>query len=304
MDIRIPAVISSYVREVLKSPALLIGCRASSSVESMPCCEYDIMVWSVDGRRPNQVLNVGSHWTELIYVPVDPSLRDSVHAHAEGIIVYDTDDFRLSSIKYAEMENKTYTAVKSATARRLLVSCLMRYNEIVRLSHKSYVLPSMLLKISAYDAIHSMLLFAGLPTSPIHQMDSLRQPLQPAQFASESVSLMLEIIGVERATASLLRRCLPAYSRLAFNRYDYSLIEAKIKYLFESDLVADCYYYLGQICSNILKSLRPSHWASYEKMIQIALDLNVDSEQIQKWNSQLLIIVKALLRHYRTVIAG
>jgi len=116
--------------------------------------------------------------------------------------------------------------------------------------------------------------------------------------------LALEIIGVERATASVLRRSIPSYSRLAEKRYDRPLIEAKIKYLYESGMLTDCYYYTGKMCSDILKSVDGTFWRTYGKLIQIGMDLSLDVEHIQRWNSQLSIAAKRLLRSHRTVIAG
>lgn len=283
---------------------MLIGCRATPSVMSMPCCEYDIIVLSIDGGHPNQVLKLDSHYAELIRVPMGPAVRRTFLSNFEVIILNDTDDLKLSSIKNTDISNRERMITMSATARRLLISCLLRNDDIDRLSRNSPVIASMLLKISAYEVIHSLLLFSGLPGSPLHQMDLLRQILLPSQSVSESISLALEIIGVERATRSVLGRCLPAYSQLALNMYDKSLIDEKIRHLYESGLTTDCYYYIGRMCSNILKSRDLNFWHSYSKLIQIGMDLSLDIERVQKWNSQLVIIAKTLLRHHRTVIAG
>jgi hypothetical protein len=162
----------------------------------------------------------------------------------------------------------------------------------------------MLLKISAYEIMQSLVYFSSLPGSPLHQMDLIRKTLEPNRFESESISLALEIIGVERASSSVLRRSIPSYSRLAAQRYDRPLIEAKINFLYESGMTVDCYYYIGKMCSEILKSLDSNFWQTYGKLIQIGMDLSLDVEHIQRWNSQLTLAAKQLLRSHRTVIAG
>lgn len=303
VDINIPPAISNYVIEILKSPALLIGCRATGIGMSKPCCEYDIMVQS-DGNHPHEVIKLGPYWAELLYIPLKSKVLNAVSDSVDRIVLNDTDDLELSSIVNSAMNNTRRTSSKAAIARKLLISCLMRYTEIDRMSQKSPIISSMLLKVSAYEIMQSLVLFSGLPGSSLHQLEIIRRALKPTQFDSESISLALEIIGVERATASVLRRSIPSYSRLAANRYDRSLIEAKIRFLYESGMTADCYYYVGKICSDILKSLDSTFWHTYGKLVQIGMDLSMDLEHIQRWNSQLTVAAKRLLESHRTAIAG
>ena len=270
---------------------------------SKPCCEYDIMVLS-NGDQPHKVMKLGSHWVELLYVPLSPKILKVIPDGLNGIVLNDTDGLELSSIKNAVMNDTGRTSSKSVIARRLLLSCLMRYSEIERISQKSPVISSMLLKISAYEIMQSLVFFSGLPGSPLHQLELIRKALEPNQFESESISLALEIIGVERATASVLKRSIPSYFQLAANSYDRSLIEAKIKFLYEAGMITDCYYYVGKICSDILKLLDSTFWQTYGKLIQIGMDLSMDIEHIHRWNSQLTAVAKRLLGSHRTVIVG
>jgi hypothetical protein len=241
---------------------------------------------------------------ELLYVPLRSRVLKEAPDTIDGIVLNDNDDLELSSIINAVKNDTKRASNKSAIARRLLISCIMRYAEIERMTEKSAIISSMLLKISAYEIMQSLVLFSGLPGSPLHQLDLVRGALEPDQFESESISLALEIIGVERATTSVLRRSIPSYSRLAAYRYDRPLIEAKIKFLYESGMTADCYYYIGKVCADILKPLDRTFWQTYGKLVQIGMDLSMDVEHIQRWNSQLTVAAKRLLGSHRTVIAG
>jgi hypothetical protein len=299
----IPPAVSTFVIETLKLPALLVGCRAVNPGMSKPCCEYDILVLNND-IQPHKVVKLESYWAELLYVHLDPKVLKVIPDSVDGIVLNDTDDFRLSSTINAVINNTRRNSIKPAVARKLLVSILMRYNEIERMSQKSPIISSMLLKISAYELMQSIVYFSGLPSSPFHQLESIRRILEPSRLESETISLALEIVGVERATASVLRRSIPSYSRLAENRYDRSLIEDKINFLYESGMTADCYYYVGRICSDILKSLDNTFWHTYAKLVQLGMDLSVDIEHIQRWNPQLTAAARRLLRSHRTVIVG
>jgi hypothetical protein len=260
-------------------------------------------VVSVD-RRPNQVVKIDSHYAELLHISMGPMVRRVFLSNFDVVVLNDTLNLKLSSIKQARLGNRGRLMTKSAAARRLLISCLLRRYDIETFARKSPVISSMLLKISAYEVVDGVLLFSDLPTSPLHQMDVLRQPILPNRVFSESISLALEIIGVERATRSVLRRSYPAYSQLALNRYDRTLINEKIRHLYESGLTTDCYYYIGRMCSEIVKLLETKLWNSYSKLIQIGMDLSLDIENLQKWNSQLSALAKTLIRDHRTVIVG
>lgn len=302
-NIQIPPTISTYVTETLKEPALLIGCRAIDQAVSKPCCEYDIMILS-KRHWPHKVTKLGSYWAELIYVPMKSAVAKVISDGADEIVLNDTSDFRLSSIRDTILHTARRNSNRSAFARRLLISCLMRCNEIERMAQKYLTVSSMLLKISAYECLQSLVSFSGLPGSPLHQLEIIRRTLEPNQFESEIISLALDIIGVERATDSVLRRSIPSYSRLAADRYDRTLIEAKIKFLYKSGMTADCYFFIGRICSDILKSLDSDFWHTYGKLIQIGMDLSMDVEHIQRWNSQLNFAAKRLLKSHRTVNVG
>jgi len=254
----IPPAISTFVIETLKLPALLVGCRAVGTGMSKPCCEYDILVLTND-IQPHKVVKLESYWAELIYVPPNPKFLKVIPECVDGIVLNDTDDLRLSSTINALINNTRRISIKPAVARKLLVSILMRYNEIDRMSLKSPIISSMLLKISAYELMQSLVYFSGLPNSPFHQLESIRTILEPNRLESEIISLALEIVGIERATASVLRRSIPSYSRLAANWYDRSLIEDKINFLYESGMTADCYYYVGRICSKFVQTFS-SRW--------------------------------------------
>jgi hypothetical protein len=299
-DVHIPPAISAYVIKNLNTPAMLIGCRANGLAISRPCCEYDIMVLS-ELDRPHEVVKIGSHWVELLSVPLSTRILRVILESVNGIVLNDMYDTRLSLIRNALSNNAARISAKSLIARKLLISCLMRYSEIDRMSEKAPIISAMLLKVSAYEIIQSIIFFYGLAGSPLHQLEVIRKDLEPNHFESESISLALEIIGVERATSSVLRRSIPSYSRLATDRYDKSLIEAKIEFLYKSRMIADCYYYVGKNCSDIVKSQHSTFWHTYKKLIQTGMDLSIDIEHIQRWNSQVNIAAKRLLQSHRTV---
>jgi hypothetical protein len=261
------------------------------------------MVLSTGDER-HEVLKISSYWMRLLYVSLKPRILKESPDSVYGIVLNDNDDLKLSSLINSVKSCKQQTSIKSAIARKLLISCLTRYVEIERLCQKSAIISSMLLKISAYEIMQSLVYFSGLPGSPLHQLDLVRSTLEPNQVESENISLALEIIGVERATTSVLRRCIPSYSRLASNRYDRPLIEAKIKFLYESGMTADCYYYIGKVCADILKTLDRTFLHTYGKLVQIGMDLSMDIEHIQRWNLELAGAAKHLLASHRTVNAG
>ena len=84
---------------------------------SKPCCEYDIMVLS-NGDRRCEVMKLGSYWAEILYVPLKPKVPKVILDSADGIVLSDTDDLKISSMLNAVMDDTRRTSNKLAIAEK------------------------------------------------------------------------------------------------------------------------------------------------------------------------------------------
>ena len=86
------------------------------------------------------------------------------------------------------------------------------------------------------------------PSSPSHMIDSLRKFEKTS--INNHISNVLQTIGIERATPTLLERMLKSsigFSDLIENNNHSELIQKKYDYFLNNSMLSDCYFYLGYI---------------------------------------------------------
>ncbi len=85
-------------------------------------------------------------------------------------------------------------------------------------------------------------------SSPSHMLDSLRKFEKTS--INNHISNILQTIGIERATPTLLERMLKSsigFSDLIEQNNHSKLIQRKYDYFMENSMLSDCYFYLGYI---------------------------------------------------------
>ena len=85
-------------------------------------------------------------------------------------------------------------------------------------------------------------------SSPSHMLDSLRR--FPKNSINNHISNILQTIGIERATPTLLERMLKStigFSDLIEQNNHSELIQRKYDYFMENSMLSDCYFYLGYV---------------------------------------------------------
>jgi hypothetical protein len=286
----VPAEIVKYASDNLAAnPVALIGCRVSRTSEE--CCEFDLAVFT-DERRENQFLRVGSHTVELIYLAGEP--KDHI-VDTYGMTIMNDSKFALASAAKDVAPEKHLKAL-AATGKKLLVESLMYQQEMNGvLQHP--VLAAMWAKLAAFRFVAGTLALSGERPMPLHELEQVRAIDSQVNSAADGIQAALECIGIERATRPAISRSFEAVSALKSNDYDRDLAVSKADYLLERQKLADCYYYLGRIASeNLAKRRKGSFHTRYSKLIQIALDLTSDVQQLQKLQRQIFKAAGAGLR--------
>ena len=84
----------------------------------------------------------------------------------------------------------------------------------------------------------------------------------PKNKTNETISVITDSIGIERATPSLLSRMLKStigFSDLIECNSHSKIISRKYNYLIENSLFSDCYFYLGYLNRNNFKKIQDLH---------------------------------------------
>jgi hypothetical protein len=97
---------------------------------------------------------------------------------------------------------------------------------------------------------------------------------------------MTEILGLERATPSLLERMAKStigFSDMTENNSHGVIIQQKYEYLVANSLLSDCYFYLGYLNKNNILSIRDTIHKKPEliHILKTAMDLEHDAIKLE-----------------------
>jgi len=285
----VPQAVRDYLTE-LPHPTCLVGCRAAKNGEmSHPCCEYDIAVF---GQGVNRIEKVDDYVIELLHI----GSRPSKHLLAIGTmsIINDSEEFSASSIlRTLANENKKIERALFAWGRKALVGSLFCQQKFK--VAKQQQIRAMWLKMASYMLVSGTLAIFGERPMPLHELAQARRVELPADLA-DGVATALECIGIERAMRPAIARSTEAMLQLKTKDYDRTLVREKIDHLLERSMLADCYYYIGNVAAENLAERDEIFFRKYAKLIQLAMDLSGDEQRLEKLQTSLSAATKRGLK--------
>lgn len=282
----VPKAVRDYVAE-LPHPAGLVGCRAAGEM-SHDCCEYDIAVF---GQGENRLEKVGDHIVELVHISLP---RDHLVALRGMTIIRDSKEFSTSSTLKGITEDRFRKAL-FASGRKALVSSLFCQQRFKLARKEQQVAGAMWLKMASYHLVAGTLAVFGARPMPLHELAQTRQADLPADVA-DGVQAALECIGIERATRPAIARSTEAMLELKSRDYDRELVRTKVEHLLEKSMLADCYYYTGRVAAENLAARNDVFFRRYAKLVQIAMDLSGDEQQLERLQKSLSLAAKRGLK--------
>jgi hypothetical protein len=303
---KIPPSIKKYVDNNIACPVALIGCRATDPKNSLECCEYDLAILNEGAPvHTNKFLRIGDHNIELINISAN--LRKNIITTKGMIVVknfvagYSFVPLSHTGLSHQSVNYSNYAKALTTFGKKAIVGSLFCYDRIESAESNSPILASMWLKISAYDFLEGILALAGYRPMPLHELNQIRNLDFEEQNISDGIKVALACIGVERATRSTISRSSSALLQLYSENYDKELIIVKARHLIKIGMLPDCYYYLGKMARKVLVNKDGSFFKSYSKLVQMSMDLSIDTPQIQKLKLELFKTAKNVLKNYRTI---
>ncbi len=292
----IPRDIIDYIMDNVKYPVAIIGCRAAYPEMSLDCCEYDIAVYNKQFNG-NKFIRLGGYGIELINLR-EISITNAMNLY-KMIVIRDDDSLTLSSLSSSFNKlfaSQQYRKILRAFGKKSIVNSLFYHDKIINSIHNNSILAAMWLKIAAYDFLEGILALSGIKPMNIHQLNQIRTITIERQDIADGVKTALECIGIERAMRSTIDRASEAIYELNAMGHDKELIKIKVDYLLQNGMVSDCYYYLGKIGRRCLDDRDDRFLSKYLKLIQIAMDLTKDMQQIAMLQRNLFSISKISLK--------
>lgn len=282
----IPSPVEQFLQSLPLSPVALIGCRAADA--SLECCEYDVAVFAEDKQA--RVIRLDGQAIELLYFPADPRIS-TVELYGMRI-VRDNNKFALASAAKEMTEEKFKKAVR-ALGRKSIVSSLF----CQRMAHEAggSVVGHMWAKIAAYRFVSGAIALAGKRPMPLHELEQARQ-IEASGAVAEGLGAALECIGLERATRPSISRSIQALQELKSKDYDKDIVMSKIEFLLGRQMLSDCYFFMGRVAAENLARRKDSFHNKYSKLVQLALGLTSDVQQMEKSQRSLFKAAGAILR--------
>ena len=273
-------------------PVALGGCK--SDEVGFDCCEYNITVF--DGKKENDhVINFGNDLVKIHHGNLDETDPKTLKQFENLKILYDEKwDLRMLQSKIKE-KNKQIT---NASAKSCLIDasvCITKSNDSLR---NSDPFSSSWLKCAAYFLADAVCLLNLKRPSPTHSLHFIRK-FDTNKF-HQSISIITDIIGLERATTSLLSRMCKStigFSDMVEKNDSSKIIQKKYEYLTEKSLLSDCYFYFGYINrDNFIKIKNDiSKKPELIHVLKTAFDLENDTVKLSSHLKKLQNSVNSLL---------
>jgi hypothetical protein len=256
---------------VSKYPAGLGGCRAHG--KSLECCEYNVTVF--DGRREgDQIRKIGDGLVRIHHASLGESDPDILQRYEHMEILSDP-QWNLGA--FLSKVQKKKERLRSSAARGCLVDAAY-FATRARQGTDDPLSPAWL-KCAAYLVCDALALLNRSMRSPTHMLEYIRK--FEKNKANESFLEVSQILGLERATPSLLERMLKSavgFSEMTEKNNHPEIIKKKYEYLVSRSLLSDCYFYLGYVTKNNLVSIRDAAHKTPEiiHVLKVALDIEAD----------------------------
>jgi len=240
---------------------------------SLDCCEYDLAIFAPN--QDNRVVEVDGHTVELMHFagPMKKNVLDL------GImqVLRDTNKFELS-IAARDIAVVKHSKVLAVAGKKSLISSLFCQQKMIQA--KQPAVAAMWLKIAAYEFIEGVLALSNSRPMPLHELEQVRQT--DVRGMAEAVEIALECVGIETATRPAISRSIQAIKELKAKDYDRDLFVSKVNHLLDRSMLTDCYFYAGRVAAKNLVSRKESFHDRYVKLVQLALSLSSDMQQLEK----------------------
>jgi hypothetical protein len=134
-------------------------------------------------------------------------------------------------------------------------------------------------KCASYYLAEAISSLNNSPSSPSHMLDSLRKFKKSS--INNHISDVLQTIGIERATPTLLQRMLKStigFSDLVEKNNHSKLIQQKYDFFLKNSMLSDCYFYLGYTNKENFVKIKDTLNRKQDliHILKIAFDIEVD----------------------------
>ena len=275
-------------------PVGLGGCRSQDT--NYDCCEYDITIF--DGKKQSEsIFESDGVFYHIYHGGLEETSPYILLQYHDLTILFDEQwELRMFLSKIQEKKEQIFNAyVKNCLVEAKV--CITKTKN--GLGTDPYA--ASWLKTAAYFIADAISAINFQRPSPTHMLKALRGFNK--NKINEFISFLMELIGTERATPSLLSRMSKStigFSDMVENNSHSKIISRKYNYMKNYSLFSDCYFYLGYINrNNFLKVSDLHRKPEFIHVLKTAFDLESDITKIELQSDRLQESTNSILSFLR-----
>jgi hypothetical protein len=223
-------------------PIGLGGCRNSDHF--FDSCDYDLIVFDENSSN-NQIVSFDDNLITIHHGSLSETNSKKLLQYDKLNIIQDESwNLKIFLSKISQKRDNLFSDFAKNSIIESIFCCQKTKDGI----ENNDIFASCWQKCASYylaDAISSL---NHNPSSPSHMLNSLRKFKKNS--INNHISNILQNIGIERATPTLLERMLKSsigFSDLIEHNNNSELIQKKYDYFIENSMLSDCYFYLGYL---------------------------------------------------------
>ena len=273
-------------------PVGLTGCYVEQS--NFDCCAYDIIIF--DGKDEHEsLIEKEGHFFNIHHSALSENSVDSL-IQFQNMKILSDDQWELQM--FLAKINKNQESIFNVFTKNSIIESQICLTKAKNGISKSDPFTSSWIKCAAYFLTDAIISLNKHRPSPSHMLDILRN--LKSNPANETLSIVLNSLGLERSTPSLLKRMAKSAIGLSdlVGKNNSKIIQQKTNYFIEKSLLSDCYFYIGYENRNNFYRVKNS-LDSYPEMIhilKIGFDLEHDTSTFDKHIQSLTNVAQILLK--------
>ena len=266
------------IQELSNFPIGLGGCRTMDYF--FDSCDYDLMVFDENSSN-NQIISFENNLITIHHASLSETNTKKLLQYDKLNIIQD-DSWNLK-IFLSKISQKR-TLLFSDFAKNSLIESLFCCQKTKDAIQTNDIFAACWQKCASYYLADALSSLNNNPSSPSHMLGSLRKFKKNS--INNHISSILDTIGIERATPTLLERMLKStigFSDLVEKNNHSELIQKKYDFFLKNSMLSDCYFYLGYVNKEnfILIKDELNRKQDLIHILKIAFDIEVDSNLLQ-----------------------
>jgi len=264
-------------QELSDFPIGLGGCRTMDYF--FDSCDYDIVVFDENSSN-NEIISFEGNLITIHHASLsEKNTKKLLQYENLKILQDDSWNLKIFLSKISEKRNLLY----SDSAKNSLIESIFCCQKTKDAIQNNDNFAACWQKCASYYLADAITSLNNSYSSPSHMLDLLRN--FEKNSINNHISNVLQTIGIERATPTLLERMLKSsigFSDLIEQNNHSELIQKKYDYFLENSMLSDCYFYLGYVNKENFSKIKDELNRKQDliHILKIAFDIESDPNQL------------------------